>query len=77
MNREIKSLRDNYSKGELAKEILKGLAAGGVIAASFALPNLPQVLTLFGATTSRERYRINRTIYNLKKQIWSGESYLR
>lgn len=64
----MKSLRDNYSKNELTKEVLKGLAVGGVILSSFALPNLPQVLRLFGATNSRERYRIKRTILNLKKQ---------
>ncbi|MBU2109524.1 hypothetical protein KKB71_01010 [Patescibacteria group bacterium] len=64
----IKSIRDNYSKGELAKEILKGLAVGGLIIASFALPNLPQVFHLFGVKTSRERYKMNRILQNLEKQ---------
>ncbi len=35
---KIESIRNNYSKGELAKEILRGLAIGGLIVASFALP---------------------------------------
>jgi len=65
---EIKSIRDNYSKGELAKEILKGLAIGGLIVASFALPNLPQIFSLFGVKTSRERYKMNRILQNLEKQ---------
>lgn len=65
---EIKSIRDNYSRGELAKEILKGLALGGLIVASFALPNLPQVFHLFGVKTARERYKMNRILQNLEKQ---------
>ena len=63
-----KSLRDNYSKGELAKEILKSLAIGGVIAGSLVLPNLPQVLEFLGVTNSKERYRIKRTIYSLEEK---------
>lgn len=65
---EIKSIRDNYSRGELAKEILTGLAIGGLIVASFALPNLPQVFHLFGIKTARERYKMNRILQNLEKQ---------
>lgn len=65
---EIKSIRDNYSRGELAKRILKGLAMGGLIIASFALPNLPQIFHLFGAKTARERYKMNRVLQNLEKQ---------
>ncbi len=65
---EIKSIRDNYSKGELAKEILKGLAIGGLIVASFALPNLLQVFSFFGIKTARERYKMNRILQNLEKQ---------
>lgn len=65
---EIKSIRDNYSRGELAREILKGLAVGGLIVASFALPNLPQIFHLFGVKTARERYKMNRILQNLEKQ---------
>ena len=64
--KELKSLRENYPKGELVKEILKGLAIGGVIIASFALPNMAQILSLFGASNSKDRYRINRAIQALK-----------
>ncbi len=65
---EIKSIRDNYSRGELAKEILKGLAVGGLIVASFALPNLPQVFSFFGIKSSRNRYRMKRAIDSLQRQ---------
>ena len=37
----------NYKRGEMAKEILKGLVLGGFIVACFALPGLAQVATLF------------------------------
>lgn len=67
-NQEIKSIRDNCSRGELAKEILKGLTVGGLIVASFALPALPQVFYLFGVRTARERYKMNRILQNLEKQ---------
>ena len=63
-----KSIRNNYSKGELAKEILKGLAVGGLIVASFALPNLPQVFNFFGINNARDRKRIKRTVQTLEKQ---------
>ena len=65
---ETKSIRDNYSRGELAKEILKGLAVGGLIVASFALPNLPQIFSLLGIKSARDRYRIKRATESLKKQ---------
>lgn len=64
---EIKSIRDNYERGELAKEILKGLAVGGLIIASFALPNLPQIFTFFGIKSAKDRYRIKRSIQALEK----------
>lgn len=65
---KIQSLRDNYYKGELAKEILKGLALGGLIVASFALPNLPQVFSFFGVKNAKDRYRIKRTVQYLENQ---------
>jgi len=67
-NKETKKLRDNYSKGELAKEILKALAFGGILAASLALPNLPQVLKFLGAVGAKDKYRVKRTICNLKEK---------
>ncbi len=63
-----KSIRDNYCRGELKKEILKGLILGGFIVASFALPNLPQILTLFDTKNSRERFKIKRVLKNLQNQ---------
>lgn len=68
IQKELKSIRENYSKGELVKEILKGLAIGGVIVASFALPNIAQILSLFGANNSKDRYRVNRAIQILKNK---------
>jgi len=65
---KIKSIREMDTRGELTKEILKGLAIGGVVVASFALPNLLQVLTLFGVGNARERYEARRAIERLKKQ---------
>ena len=46
-------LKNNYSRGELAKEILKGLAVGGIIVVSLILPNLPQILKMFQKRPSR------------------------
>ena len=34
----------NYEKGELAKEILMGLAAGGFIVACLAMPGLTKIV---------------------------------
>ena len=62
------SIRENYSRGELAKQILKGLAIGGIIATSFALPNIAQILSLFDVGDSRDRYRIKRAIKTLENQ---------
>lgn len=66
--KDIKSIRDNYAKGELAKEILKGLAIGGLIVASLALPNLPQIFSLLGIKSSRDRFRIKRAVEMLERQ---------
>ena len=65
-NKETRTLKTNYPRGELAKEILKALAVGGILAASLALPNLPQVLKFLGVVGAKDRYRVKRTIYNLK-----------
>ena len=62
------SIRDKYNRGELAKDILKGLAVGGLIVASFALPNLPQVFSLFGIKSAKDRYRMKRAMESLKRQ---------
>lgn len=57
-----------YKHGELAKEILKGLVAGGFIAACFVLPGLAQVVTLFNPRGAKDRYRVLRTLKRLKKE---------
>ena len=66
--KEEKSIRNRDSRRELTKEILKGLAIGGLIVASFALPGLPQIFRLFGVDNAKDRYRIKRTIQALKEQ---------
>jgi len=60
----------NYQRGDLAKEILKGLALGGFIIACFALPGLAQVFTLFKAKDARDRYRIKQAVSGLSKKKW-------
>ena len=65
-NKEARALRNNYSKGELAKEILKALAVGGILAASLALPNLPHFFKFLGVVGAKDKYRAKRAIYNLK-----------
>jgi len=65
---KIKSIRDPYKKGELAKEILMGLIKGGIIVSSFALPNMPLVLKMFKANDYRDRYRITRIMKKLKNK---------
>ena len=50
----------------MPKEILKALAVGGILVTSLALPNLPQVLKFLGVAGAKDRYRVKRTIYNLK-----------
>ena len=68
MNKKTRSIRDKYSRGELAKDILKGLALGGLIVSSFALPNLPQIFHLFGVGSSKERFKVKRSISKLQKK---------
>jgi len=65
-NKKTKVSINNYPRGEMAKEILKALAVGGILASSLALPNLPQVLKFLGVIGAKDRYRAKRTIYNLK-----------
>lgn len=57
-----------YNKGEIAKIILKGLLAGGIVVTIIALPGLAQVYTLFKPKISREKYKINRSLRNLHRQ---------
>lgn len=58
---------ENYERGELAKEILKGLAMGGFIIMCLAMPNLAQVVDLFKPRNSRDRYRVKQAVRRLQK----------
>ena len=60
-------MRD-YQSGELAKEILKGLALGGFIIACLAMPGLTKIVPLFKPKGARDRYRIKRTIRSLQEK---------
>ena len=66
--KEEKSLSNNIIKRELTKNILKGLAVGGLIVASFALPGLPQIFSMLGVNNSKDRYRVKRAIKSLEEQ---------
>lgn len=61
-------MRKNYSKGELAKDILKGLALGGFIVACFACPNFAQVAKMFKANDWDERRRLKQSLRGLEKK---------
>jgi DNA-binding transcriptional regulator PaaX len=58
----------NYEKGELAKEILIGLAAGGFIVACLAMPGLTKIVPLFKPRGAKDRYRINQAFSKLHKK---------
>ena len=64
----IESIRYSYKKGELAKDILIGLATGGVIVSSFALPNVASLLKFFSPDNYRERQKISRNLKSLKEK---------
>ncbi len=68
-------MEEKYSKGELAKEILKGLALGGFIAVCFVAPNMAQVLKLFDAKKDKDKRKIRRSLNNLNKQKLVKISY--
>lgn len=68
IKKEIKSIRERHIKGELAKNILKSLAIGGVLAAGLALPNIVQLLDFFGVTESSEKRKIIRALDKMKKR---------
>lgn len=61
-------MKEKYSKGELAKEILKGLALGGFIVACFVAPNLAQIIKLFETKDYKDRKKLKRSFNNLNKQ---------
>ena len=68
INKEVKSIREKYEKGELAKNILKSLAIGGVLTVGLALPNIVQLFDFFGVTESSERRKIMRALEKMKER---------
>ncbi|MBU1091669.1 hypothetical protein KKA27_02310 [Patescibacteria group bacterium] len=68
-------MKEKYSRGELSKEILKGLVLGGFIAVCFVAPNFAQVAKLFDARNSNDRWRLRRTLFNLTKEKLVKTSY--
>ncbi|MDO8603822.1 MAG: hypothetical protein Q7K40_00180 [bacterium] len=58
----------NYEHGELAKEVLMGLASAGLLVACVAMPGLTKVIPLFNTRNTQERSRINRTLKNLQER---------
>jgi len=68
-------MKKKYSRGELSKEILKGLALGGFIVACFVAPNFAQVTKLFNTKNSNDRWRLKRTLSNLTKEKLVKISY--
>lgn len=68
-------MKKKYSKGELSKEILKGLVLGGFIAVCFVAPNFAQVAKLFDTKNPKDNWRLKRTLYNLTKEKLVKISY--
>lgn len=58
----------NYERGELARDILKGLAVGGFIIGCIAIPNLAQVAKLFNSRDWRDHYRVKQAVQRLQKK---------
>lgn len=56
-----------YSRGEIAKGVLLGLAAGGFVAVSLVLPNFPQFLKFF-KNNNNNQYRVKRAVHSLKNK---------
>ncbi len=57
-----------FKKGELAKQILLLTVAGGVVATVCVLPGLAIIFKELDARSSRDRYRVQRSLNALKKQ---------
>src|SRR3989344_2046208 len=56
-------LEPRYDKGELTKEILRGLAVGGILIAALAAPNLAQLLELFEPA---DRIKVRKVLKSLR-----------
>ncbi|KKU81896.1 MAG: hypothetical protein UY07_C0007G0050 [Parcubacteria group bacterium GW2011_GWA1_47_8] len=58
----------NYERGELAKEILTGLATGGFIALCIVAPGLTHIAKLFKTKGARDKYRITQAVRGLQQK---------
>jgi len=67
-NNEIKKEDSNFSKGEVAKIILKTLLAGVLIVTVLALPGIGVIGALFPGVNKRDRKKISRAFNQLQKQ---------
>lgn len=56
-----------YSKGEIAKELLLLAVVGGAVATVFVLPGLAVIFKTFDAKSSKDRYRVVRTLTRLEQ----------
>ncbi|MEK7582075.1 MAG: hypothetical protein AAB488_01970 [Patescibacteria group bacterium] len=61
-------MEKKYKKGKLAKQILTGLAVGGLAVATIAMPGLAQIFTLFKIENGKDRKRIWQTAKNLQNK---------
>jgi DNA-binding transcriptional regulator PaaX len=62
------SLLHKYPKGGMALKILALVVVGSAVMAVAIIPGLPQIARMFGAKTSRERYRIQQSLHQLEKR---------
>ncbi len=61
-------MKQKYSKGQIAKIILKTLLIGGTIVAVLALPGMAQTLKLFLPSDRKGKQKIRRSLGGLRKQ---------
>jgi len=61
-------MKEKYKKGELAKEILKYVALGGMVIVCVSMPGMAIVLNMFSPKDQKERNKIRRAFKNLEKQ---------
>ena len=63
----IKPLKE-YRRGELAKELLKGVALTGIVATVVVLPGSAQILQLFEVEEDDDKKRLQDSLYRMKSQ---------
>ncbi len=61
---------EQFSRGEIAKTILKGLAIGGFVGITIFAPNALQIVNLFKPKNYRERARIKYALNTLHKKSY-------